>query len=299
MVCSGLLVLLAMQPDPAAIRRLFEENLARQEKEYGAEDSRTAQAARDLGLFLKKQGDVAGAREALNRAVRAEGKLADVAEVAALSPPDQAEPLWQRVAASPNPSLASRAFAALGDLRSAEQNTAGAVTLYRKALAKEEQAYGKDSAGVAVRLNALGVLVGPKEGVPMLERALAIDRRVLGERHPETATTEANLAGLLLDSGRADAALRMANAALAALEDTLGPDNPRVASVCTILAFIWRAKGDRQRAEKLYRRALSIDETAYGAGHPETLNDVKTLAGYLREIGKTTEAAVLETRLPR
>ena len=49
----SLLVLLAMQPDPAALRRLFEENLTRTEKRYGAGDARTAEAARDLGLFLK------------------------------------------------------------------------------------------------------------------------------------------------------------------------------------------------------------------------------------------------------
>jgi tetratricopeptide (TPR) repeat protein len=307
----SLLLLLAMQPDPAAIRRLFEENLARQEKLYGADDKngkddgRIAEAARDLGLFLKRQGDRAGAQAALARAVQADenthGKaapqtLADAAELAALSPAEQAEPLWRRIANTPDPGLASRALAALGDLRAAAQDTAGAVSLYRRALAKEEEAQGKNSAGVAVRLNALAVLVEPKEGVPMLQRALAIDRRLLGERHPETSTTEANLAGFLLDSGRADAALRLANAALAGLEDTLGPENPRVASVSTILAFCWRAKGDRVRAERLYRRALAIDEGAYGAEHPETLNDVKNLAEFLREIGKTAEAAALEKR---
>ena len=153
----------------------------------------------------------------------------------------------------------------LGDSLASAQDTAGAVSLYRKALAKEEEAKGKDSAGVAVRLNALAVLVGPKEGVPMMERALAIDRRLLGERHPETSTVEANLAGLLLDAGRVDSALQMATAAVAGLESTLGPEDPRVASASTILAFCWRAKGERAQAERLYRRALAIDEAAYGA----------------------------------
>ena len=144
------------------------------------------------------------------------------------------------------------------------------MSLYRKALAKEEEAGGKDAAGVAVRLNALAVLVEPREGIAMLERALAIDRRLLGERHPETSITEANLAGLLLDSGRIDAALRLATAAVAGFEDTLGPENPRVASASMILAFCWRAKGDRARAERFYRQALAIDEAAlrgWASGH--------------------------------
>ena len=104
---------------------------------------------------------------------------------------------------------------------------------------------------------------------------------------------------MLLDSGRPDSALRLANHAQAVFEETLGPENPRVAAMSMILAFCWRAKGDRVRAERLYRRALAIDEAAYGATHPETLNDVKNLAEFLREIGKTAEAASLEKRLPR
>ena len=307
MVCS-LVVLLAMQPDPAAMRRLFEENLARQEKQFGAADARTAAAARDLGLFLEKQGDLSAARAALGRAMRADEKtlggearrtLADVAELAAVSPPPEAGPLWERAARSPDPAVSSRALAALGDLRSEAQDTEAAVSLYRQALAKEEEARGKESTGVAVRLNALAVLVGPEEGIPMLARALAINTRLLGKRHPETSITAANLAGLLLDGGQPDAALKLASAALANLEETLGPDHPRVASACTVLAFCWRAKGDPARAERLYRRALEIDEAAYGQEHPETLGDIKTLAEFLRQTGKTAEAAALEQRLPR
>ena len=173
MVCS-LLLLLSLQPDPASIRRLFEENLARQEKQYGAEHARTAGAARDLGLFLKNEKHFEDARTALGRALRADEKvfgstapqtLADAAELAAVSPPPEAEPLWQRVSRSADPALSSRALAALGDLRAAAQDIEGAVRLHRQALAKEEQAKGKDAAGVAVRLNALAVLVDPKEGI--------------------------------------------------------------------------------------------------------------------------------------
>ena len=128
MVCSLLAVLLAMQPDVASIRRLFEENLARQETQYGAKDPRTAQAARDLGLFLKRQGDAAGARSALALAVGADEEalgaaarqtLADVAELASVSPAEKAEALWRRAAESPDAGVASRALAALGEGRAA------------------------------------------------------------------------------------------------------------------------------------------------------------------------------------
>ena len=36
-----------------------------------------------------------------------------------------------------------------------------------------------------------------------------------------------------------------------------------------------------------------------GREHPETMADIKNLAEFLREIGKTAEATVLEKRLAR
>ena len=42
------------QPDPAALRKLYEDALARRLQTYGEKDARSAQAARDLGLFLAR-----------------------------------------------------------------------------------------------------------------------------------------------------------------------------------------------------------------------------------------------------
>jgi tetratricopeptide (TPR) repeat protein len=298
MVSSLLALVLMCQVDLAALRRLYEENLARRHD---------AQAARDLGGFLQREGDVSGARAAFVQALRldegalgpaAPQTLSDTAEVAKLSPPQDAAPLWRRVAQSTDHSLAARALAALGNLRAAAGDTPGAVQFLRQALAREEAAGGRQSAGVAVRLNALAPLLPPLQGIPLLERALAINRKLLGDAHPETATTLANLAGLYLDTGRADEALAAANRAVTTLEDALGPDHPRVAPALSMLAFCWRAKGEPVRAEKLYRRALAIDEKAYGPNHPDTLNDIRTLAEFLREIGRPREAAALERRRP-
>ena len=50
-------------------------------------------------------------------------------------------------------------------------------------------------------------------------------------------------------------------------------------------------------AERNYRRALAIDEKAYGPRHPQTLSDVRALAEFLAEIGKGAEAAEFERRL--
>ena len=100
---------------------------------------------------------------------------------------------------SPRPQLA-----ALGELREVAGDRDGAVQFYRRALAKEEVASGKDGARVAVRLNSLALALVTDSGIPLLTRTIAIDRRVWGERHPETATAETNLSGLLLAAGRTE-----------------------------------------------------------------------------------------------
>jgi tetratricopeptide (TPR) repeat protein len=286
-----LVLAFAPQPDPAALRRIFEDALHRRERQYGVTDRRTAQAARDLGMFLAREGDAAAARVALAEALRADEAelgasstqtLADAAALASVSPPGQAEPLWHRATESADAGVAVSSLAALGGVRAAAGDRAGAAGFYRRALSRQEAASGADSEPVALRLNALALVVDPKDGIPLLQRALAIDRRVLGSRHPQTATTEANLAGLLVHTQRHDEALAAAAEALAVFGETLGMDHPRCAVAASILALALEAKGERARAEKMYRMALEIDRLAYGPKHPQTLKDQRALDDFLR-----------------
>ena len=280
---AAIVGVLAWQPDPAALRHIYEEALARRERQYGAADARTAQAARDLGMFLAREGESADARGALAKAVRIDEQLkssemlADVAELAAVSAPVDAEPLWKRAAESSDPNVAARALAALGDLRARAGDRAAAAEFYREALARQEKASGAQSPAVALRLNALAHLVPPAEGIAMLERAVAIERRALGASHPETASTAANLAGLLVNERRFDDAIRYAGEALAVFQETLAPDHPRCAMTAVILGYAYAGKGERARAEKMFRMAVAIDERAYSPGHPQTRNDRRAL----------------------
>ena len=65
----------ALQPDLAMLRHIFAEALARRQQEFGADHARTAEAARDLGLFLKNQSDDPGSKEALAEALRIDEKV--------------------------------------------------------------------------------------------------------------------------------------------------------------------------------------------------------------------------------
>jgi tetratricopeptide (TPR) repeat protein len=227
-VVTLLIVALAFQPAPTMLRAVFEEELARVTAAYGPADARTVRAARDLGLFLVRQRDLPAARAALTRVVGAvDASLADVAELAAVSEPAEAEALWLRASASPDAAVAARSFGSLGDLRDRAGDRAGAIRCYRLALAREEAAAGRSDIRVAARLNTLALALEAREAVPLLERALRIVTDRAGRNTVEAASIQINLAPRLDTTGRREAAVRHAAEAVAIFDETLGPDHPR------------------------------------------------------------------------
>jgi len=208
----------AFQPDTAMLRRLYEEALSRRRQEFGNADVRTAQAARDLGLFVYRAGDKPGAHRALADAVRIDEKafgpaapetLEDVTTLASVSPPAEAEPLLRRAIESPDATVAGPALTSLAELRKAAGDRGGAAVLLRRAIGKAEAVDGKDGPTVALILNMLAQVVEPKEGAALLTRALAIDKAALGPGHPQTLRDVRKLAGLLREIGRTSEAVQL------------------------------------------------------------------------------------------
>ncbi len=211
-------VALAFQPDPVALRKLFEDALARRQQAYGDTDARTAQAARDLGLFLCRSTDKASARRAMASAVHLDEKslgpnapqtLEDIATLASVSPRAEAEPLLRRAAESPDPTIAGPALTSLAAMRKAAGDSASAAALLRRAVEKAETVDGKDSVTVALVLNVLAQVVPPKEALPLLQRALAIEEQQLGPQNPQTLQDARKLASLLRSEGQPDDAARL------------------------------------------------------------------------------------------
>jgi len=208
----------AFQPETAMPRRPYEEALSRRQQEYGSADARTAQAARDLGLFLYRAGDKPSARRAMADAVRIDEKafgaaapetLEDVATLASVSAPADAEPLLRRAIESPDATVAGPALTSLAELRKAAGDRAGAAVMLRRALQKAEVVDGKDGSTVALVLNMLAMVVDPKEGVLLLGRALEIDKAALGPGHPQTLRDVRKLASLLRETGRTSEATQL------------------------------------------------------------------------------------------
>ncbi len=193
------------------MRKMFEEALARREQAYGGADARTAQAARDLGLFLCRWGDKAAARRAMANAVRVDERalgagaaqtLEDVATLASISPAAEAEPLLRRAAESPDPGVAGPALTSLAGMRRASGDLASAAALLRRSLEKAEEAAGKDSPTVALVLNVMAQVVPAAQAAPLLRRALAIDQQSFGADNAQTLQDARRLAGALRAAGQ-------------------------------------------------------------------------------------------------
>jgi hypothetical protein len=69
-----------------------------------------------------------------------------------------------------------------------------------------------------------------------------------------------------------------------------------VATASSNLADILRGRKDYSGARRLYERALTIDEAAYGPRHPEVAVDLENLAELLEEMGQAAGARPLRDR---
>jgi CHAT domain-containing protein/uncharacterized protein HemY len=123
------------------------------------------------------------------------------------------------------------------------------------------------------------------------EHALALREAVLGDSHPDVATSLDTLGFHHLLRGNPAWAEPLLQRALAIREAALGPHHPEVAQTLMHLASLYTAQGLYERAEPLLQRALAIRETAFGQEHllvAESLNSLGRL--YLDQGGGHTRA---------
>ena len=128
-----------------------------------------------------------------------------------------------------------------------------------------------------------------KAALPLYTRALEISEAVLGPRHPDTANTLNNLAGLHTTMGTHKAALPLLMRALEISEAVLGPRHPSTASSLNNLATLHSDMGNHKKALPLYTRALEIDEAVLGPRHPHTATSHSNLVMLQKHLDKENE----------
>jgi tetratricopeptide (TPR) repeat protein len=131
---------------------------------------------------------------------------------------------------------------------------------------------------------------------PLFERALAIYEKVLGPKHPDTATGLSYLAYLLQAQGELLSARPLFERALAIREEVLGPEHHYTATSLNNLATLLHDQGDLAEARPLFERALAIYEKVLGPEHPDTATTLNNLATLLHDQGDLKEAQPLHER---
>ncbi len=156
---------------------------------------------------------------------------------------------------------------------------------------ERESADGADLANQAAGpLEELGKFA---EAEPLYRRALLIDERCHGPKHPTVGRDLINLAELLRATNRVAEAEPLCRRALAINERSYGPDHPEVARALINLAELLRATSRLAEAEPLCRRALAISERSHGAEHPDVARALIDLTELLRATNRLAEAEPL------
>ncbi len=172
---------------------------------------------------------------------------------------------------------AGRALWALGRLRFQQGRFADAKDLYKRGLEILETTQAPPT-DVSAALDDLAKVYGRELqwglAKQTYERALAIDRRVLGDDHPRVASHLHNLAVVAQNMGDLKRAESLYRDAIYREERVLGSQHPETAAALGNYGFLLQREGRLAEAEPLLRRALEVTLKVYG---PDNFN-----VGYAR-----------------
>ncbi|WP_329396391.1 tetratricopeptide repeat protein [Streptomyces melanogenes] len=124
-----------------------------------------------------------------------------------------------------------------------------------------------------------------------VHRAVAAERaQVLGPDHPDTLSSQYEVAFALSRTGREADALREFGLVAQARARTLGPDDPGALDARQETAYVLGRLGRHFEAHQVYASVLAARERVMGADHPATLRCRHNLAFNLGRLGRLEDA---------
>jgi CHAT domain-containing protein/Flp pilus assembly protein TadD len=125
----------------------------------------------------------------------------------------------------------------------------------------------------------------PKEATALLEKALALRRRLYHTDHPDLAVSLNNLGSVLEARGDYDRAEPLLREALALRRRLFPKDHPDLAQSLTNLGGVLRRRGDLAGAEQHCREALALRRRLYSGDHPDLARSLNNLGSLLEARG--------------
>ncbi|MEV4346806.1 FxSxx-COOH system tetratricopeptide repeat protein [Actinoplanes sp. NPDC049596] len=206
-------------------------------------DPELARHHHELGQVRHELGDLDGAREQYEQALRI-GR-------AALGPEHVEVGVWHNN---------------LGNVLHDLHDLTGAREQYELALRVGEVSLGPQHPIVALRHGSVGMVLrdlGDLDGArEQMEEALRISEAALGAGHPTAALRRGNLGMVLRDLGDLDGARQQMAEALRISEAALGARHPAVGNCRANLAMVLRDLGDFKGARQQLEEALEAGEQA-------------------------------------
>jgi tetratricopeptide (TPR) repeat protein len=132
------------------------------------------------------------------------------------------------------------------------------------------------------------------EARKQLERALELQRRVLGPDNPKTINTMQVLGRTALYQGKHADAEALSIRTLEIGRRALGPEHPTTLTTMTGLANVYYIQGKYAQAEALYSDVIKLRRRRSGADSVDTLA-MNNLAGVYSSQGKYPQAEALQT----
>jgi tetratricopeptide (TPR) repeat protein len=171
------------------------------------------------------------------------------------------------------------------------------LAMTQRALDVLLNAYPADDRDVAITqhnlVSAYKALGRRAEAVALAPEVAARFERVFGPRHPDTATVRYATAGLLRDAGRFDEAEPMYRASLEYWRETLGDDDPQVATALGGLGVLHLARGDAAAALGPLQDAMSRFAVKPSTRRGVVDDTRRSLGVCLTKLGRFTEAEPL------
>ncbi|HEV7611903.1 MAG TPA: serine/threonine-protein kinase [Steroidobacteraceae bacterium] len=188
---------------------------------------------------------------------------------------------------------AGRALWALGQLRHRQGQLADAKELYNRALDILETA-SAPATDVSALLDELAQVYERGQQWALArqtyERALEIDRRILGDDHPGVAMRLNNLAAVAQNVGDLKRAETLYRDAIHRDERAYGALHPETGAARGNYGLLLQREGRLAEAEPLLREALSVALSLYGPAHYKVGYARVSLATLLQEKGDLAES---------
>jgi eukaryotic-like serine/threonine-protein kinase len=134
------------------------------------------------------------------------------------------------------------------------------------------------------------------EARKQLERALDVERRVLGDENPKTLATMSRLGDVTYLQGRNRDAEALLDRNLQIQRRVLGPEHPDSLRSMFYLAISYEQQGKYEQAEALQRQSLEIQRRVLGPEHPDTTASMNELGTIYNEQGKYPQAEAIDSQ---